>query len=93
LNREKTHRAAVGLFVILSVAVFGSILFTCFTCVNNEIISVDSDGGMEEGIRIGDYLQSEWRVNPSDPLSLETDAEPVDYAKGINRGYFVILPE
>jgi hypothetical protein len=92
LNRKKTGRMAVGLFVILSVVVFGSLLFTCFTCVNNNVLSIDSDGGMEEGIRTGDSLQSEWRVDPSDPIPLETDAEPVGYDKGIDRGDFVILP-
>jgi hypothetical protein len=92
LNSKKTGRVAVGLFVILSVVVFGSLLFTCFTCVNNNVLSIDSDGGMEEGGRTGDSLYSEWVVDPTDPIPLGTDAGASSYDKPIVRGDIIILP-
>lgn len=48
---------AIGLFVVLSIIVFGSILYVGFTSVNTEIVVVDT---MEdEGIRHGAYLMTQ----------------------------------
>jgi len=89
---KRTGKIAIGLFVVLSVVVFGSILYTCFTCVDNEIVSVDTDAGyVDDGGGVGDYGQSQ---DDSD-LGLKGDPiafDPGDW-KGIDRGYVVLLPE
>ena len=81
---------AIGMFVFLSVIVFGSILYTCFSCVDNEIVSVDTDAGYaDEGTRVGEYLTSKDEAAP-----IQESADPADgYWKGIDRGYMVLLPE
>ena len=56
-TKKQGMAMAVGMIVILSIIVFGSILYVGFTSVNTEIVVVDT---MEdEGIRLGDYLMSE----------------------------------
>ncbi len=81
---------AIGMFVFLSVIVFGSILFTCFSCVDNEIVSVDTDAGYaDEGSRVGEYLASQDELAP-----IQEPADPADgYWKGIDRGHMVLLPD
>ena len=83
---------AIGLFFVLSVVVFGSILYTCFTCVNTDIVMVDTDAGYaDEGVRVGEYLQSQ--DDPDLALKEGPTEDVSDDWKGIDRGYFVILPE
>ena len=81
---------AIGMFLVLSVIVFGSILYTCFSCVDNEIVSVDTDAGYaDEGIRVGEYLASQDELAPIKGSADSAD----DYWKGIDRGYMVLLPD
>ena len=78
---------AIGLFVVLSVIVFGSMLYTCFTCVDTEIVSVDTDAGFVDE---GEYRQSQ----DSDlGLKIPPIAADPGYWKGIDRGDFVLLPD
>ena len=92
MSTKRTSKMAIGLFLVLSVIVFGSILYTCFTCVDTEIVSVDTDAGNAgDGGGVEDYSQSQ------DDLDLGLIGEPIvfdpGYWKGIDRGYVVLLPE
>jgi hypothetical protein len=81
---------AIGMFLVLSVIVFGSILYTCFSCVDNEIVSVDTDAGFaREGMRVGEYLATQDELAP-----IQEAIDPADgYWKGIDRGDMVLLPD
>ena len=74
---------AVGMFVILSIIVFGSILYVGFTSVNTEIVVVDT---MEdEGIRLGDYLMAN-----DEPLNKGT--RTMEVVESIRRGDIEYVP-
>lgn len=82
---------AIGLFFVLSIAVFGSILYTCFTCVNSGIMMDDTDASYaDESVRVADYRQSQ------DDPDLALKGEPIEHDsgdwKGIDRGFIVLLP-
>ena len=89
-TQNRSTKMAIGMFVVLSVIVFGSILYTCFSCVDNEIVSVDTDAGFtDEGTRVGEYLASQDELVP-----IEEPADPADSSwKGIDRGHMVLLPD
>ena len=81
---------AIGMFLVLSVIIFGSILYTCFSCVDNEIVSVDTDAGQaDEGIRVGEYLKAQDDLAPIQ----ETVDPSAGYWKGIDRGFVLLLPD
>jgi len=87
-TKNKGIALAVGMFVVLSIVVFGSILYVGFTSVNTEIVVVDT---MEdEGTRLGDYLIAK------DP-NLRIYRGPIEIVPdrriGIRRGPIEILPE
>ena len=90
---KNAGRVAVGMFLLLSVIVFGFILYIGFTSVNTEIIVIDT--AMEdvvtddEGVRIGENLLSQ------DP-NLFIRRGPIeimpDYAPFERRGPIWLLP-
>ncbi|MGY5860266.1 MAG: hypothetical protein RTU63_12930 [Candidatus Thorarchaeota archaeon] len=72
---KNAGKVAVGMFLILSIVVFGSLLYVGFCCVNTDTgvldTGVDDDGGAleasrepEERIRRGDieYVPTEYSV-------------------------------
>ena len=92
MNTKRTGKMAIGLFVVLSTVVFGSILYTCFTCVDNEIVSVDADATyVDEGVRVGEYRQSQ--DDPDLALKEAPAEEMSDEWKGIDRGFMKLLPK
>jgi hypothetical protein len=85
---------AVGLFLLLSVLVFGTMLYVGFTSVNTEVVLLDTDvdDGFtgEEGVRVGEYIMSQ---DPNlgirrGPIEIVPDRKP-----GIIRGPIEILPD
>jgi hypothetical protein len=100
---------AVGMFLILSVIVFGSILYVGFTSINTEIVVIDT--AMEdvvtddEGVEIGEYLltQDPNLVIRRGPIEIVPDRMPgfrrgpieivPDYAPFERRGPIVIMPD
>lgn len=85
---------AVGLFMVLSVVVFGSILYVGFTSVNTEIVVVDSDVDIAfpdgDGVEIGNYLVAKDPnlVIRRGPIEIVPDRRP-----GIRRGPIELLPD
>ena len=83
---KKAGKVAVGMFLVLSVVVFGSILFVGFCCVNTDTIVADA--GAE-----GEYLEA------LDDPDLDLKQRPIEavpeYDKGIgiDRGYMELVPE
>ena len=57
-TKRKRIGLAVGLFLVLSVAVFGSLLYVGFTSVNTEVVildtSMEDDDGSTEASRVPD---------------------------------------
>ena len=83
---------AIGLFIVLSVAVFGSILYTCFSCVDTEIVSVDTNAGyVNEAVRAREYRN----IQADSDLALKEMPSTADpgYWKGIDRGFALLLPD
>lgn len=94
-TKNKGIALAVGMFLVLSIIVFGSILYVGFTSVNTEIVVVDSDVGDvfpdDEGVRVGDYLMAKdpnLRISRG-PIEIVPDRRP----GGIRRGPIEILPD
>jgi len=91
---SKTGKVAVGLFLILSVIVFGSLLYVGFTSVNTEIVVIDT--AMEdvvtddEGVQIGEYslTQDPNLVYRRGPIEIVPDRKP-----GFRRGPIEIMPD
>ena len=85
---------AIGLFLILSVIIFGSILYVGFTSINTEIVVIDTDvdGGFidDEGVRLGEYLlsQDSYLGSRRGLIEIVPDRQP-----GIRRGPIELLPE
>ena len=80
-TNRKAGKVAVGMFLILSVVVFGSILFVGFSSVNTETVVADTSA---EGFRIGEYLQAlegdpDWKLKAIEPVDVP------EYVKGIRR--------
>ena len=77
---------AVGMFLVLSIIVFGSILYIGFVSVNTEIVVVDTME--EEGIRLGDYLLAQ-EVNYK---GWRSDTEE-DVIESVRRGDIEYVPD
>lgn len=79
-TNRKAGKVAVGMFLILSVVVFGSILFVGFCCVNTETMVADTS---VEGF--GEYLEAE-----DDPYYEKGTIE--DAPEHILRGNIELVP-
>lgn len=85
---------AVGLLMVLSVVVFGSILYVGFTSVNTEIVVVNADTENafpdDDGVEVENYLVAK------DP-NLAIRRGPIeivpDRRLGIRRGPIELLPD
>lgn len=53
MNRKNTEKLAIGLIFVLSVVVFGSILYVGFSAVNTEIAAMDN--GRDDGFDSTNY--------------------------------------
>jgi len=84
-TNRKAGKVAVGMFLILSVVVFGSILFVGFCCVNTETIVADASAE-DSGVEIA-LDNSDWDLKPIEPVDVP------EYVKGIRRGYIELVPE
>lgn len=91
---KNAGRVAVGMFLLLSVIVFGSILYVGFTSVTTEIVVIDT--AMEdvvtddEGVHIGEYLltQDPNLMFRRGPIEIVPDRKP-----GFRRGPIEIMPD
>ena len=106
---NKAGKVAVGIFLILSVIVFGSLLYVGFTSVNTEIVVIDTamDDVVtdDEGVRIGEYLltQDPNLVFRRGPIEIVPDRMPrfrrgpieivPDRMPGFRRGPIEIVPD
>ena len=91
---KNAGRVAVGMFLLLSVIVFGFILYVGFTSVTTEIVVIDT--AMEdvvtddEGVHIGEYLltQDPNLMFRRGPIEIVPDRKP-----GFRRGLIEIMPD
>lgn len=89
---SKAGKVAVGMFLILSVVVFGSILYVGFTSVNTEIVVIESAREDmvtdDDGVRIGEYLLSQDLSIRRGPIEIVPDRRP-----GLRRGPIELFPD
>ena len=83
-TNRKAGKVAVGMFLILSVVVFGSILFVGFCCVNTETIVADASAE-DSGVEIA--------LDDSDVDLKYVPVEIIPKAKPIRRGNIELLPD
>ncbi len=84
-TNKKAGKVAVGMFLILSVVVFGSILFVGFCCVNTETIVADASAE-DSGVEVA-RDNSDWDLKPIEEVDVP------EYDKGIRRGNIELVPE
>ena len=91
-STSKAGKVAVGMFLILSVIVFGSLLYVGFTSVNTEIVVIDTAVEDvitdDEGVRIGEYLLTQDFSIRRGPIEIVPD-----YAPFQRRGPIQIMPD
>lgn len=90
-TNNKAGKVAVGMFLILSVVVFGSLLYVGFCCVNTEINVIDTAVedvvADDEGVQIGEYLLTQDFSIRRGPIEIQPD-----YAPFQRRGPIWLLP-
>ena len=91
-------KVAIGMFLILSIVVFGSLLYVGFCCVNTEIVVLETALEDGDGLSMGEEVTyRDYPVGDADESIRRGDIEYVpsedsDKVESIRRGYIEYVP-